>query len=74
MSRQLIKELKNELGKGAVLSGAATVVKGGYARLGKIPVGVVLPEDVEQLRAVLTIAAGSNVSLWVLPNIAANGG
>ena len=74
MSRQLIKELKNELGKGTVLSGAATVVKGGYARLGKIPVGVVLPEDVEQLRAVLTIAAGSNVSLWVLPNIAANGG
>ena len=73
MSRQLIRELKNELGKSAVLSGAATVVKGGYARLGKTPVGVVLPEDVEQLRTVLTTAAESNVSLWVLPNAAANG-
>ena len=74
MSRQLIKELKKELGKGAVLSGADTVAREGYARIGKTPVGVVLPENVEQLRAVLTIAARSNVSLWVLPNIAANGG
>ncbi len=42
--------------------------------VGKTPVGVVLPADIEQLRAILAIASESNVSLWVLPNTAANGG
>ena len=35
---------------------------------------MVLPEEIEQLRAVLSIAAENNVSLWALPNAAGNGG
>ena len=71
MSKKLLTELKKELGNEAVLSGAAAGER--YARLGKTPVGAVLPKDIEQLRAVLAAAAGSAVSLWVLPNSAANG-
>ena len=71
MSKQLVKTLQGELGKDAVLSGADAKV---YARAGKTPIGVVLPEDVAQLRTVLSIASDHNVSLWVLPNTAANGG
>ena len=73
MSEKLINELKKQLGDSAVLSGTDAIVKGGYARLGKTPVGVVLPEDIEQLRTVLAAAAESSVALWVLPNRAANG-
>ena len=68
MSQKLIKELEGELGTDAVMSGA------GYARAGTTPVGVALPKDIEQLRAILSIASENNVSLWVLPNSAANGG
>ena len=72
MSKKIITELKKKLGNTAVLSGA--VVKERYGQFGKTPVGVVLPEDLEQLRTVLSAAAERGVSLWVLPNIAANGG
>ena len=74
MSKKLINQLRNELGRNAVLSGVDAVAGGGYARLGKTPVGVALPEDVDQLRAVLSVAAESSVSIWVLPNKTANGG
>ena len=73
MSKELINKLRDQLGSDAVLSGADAVTGGGYARLGKTPVGVALPKDLEQLRAVLAAAAESTVSLWVLPNSAANG-
>ena len=33
-----------------------------------------MPEDIEQLRALLSMATEKNVSLWILPNTAANGG
>ena len=72
MANRIITELKKKLGNTAVLSGA--VVKERYGQFGKTPVGVVLPEDLEQLRTVLSAAAERGVSLWVLPNIAANGG
>ena len=68
MSQRLVKELESELGADAILSGA------GYARAGTTPVGVALPKDIEQLRAILSIASENDVSLWVLPNTAANGG
>ena len=68
MSKILINELREELGSDAVLSGA------GYARAGATPVGAALPKDIEQLRSILSIATENNVSLWVLPNTAANGG
>ena len=74
MSKQLINELRSELGSDAVLSGADAIVEGNYARAGRTPVGVALPEDIEQLRAVLSVATENNVSLWVLPNTEANGG
>ena len=67
MSKKLINELSKKLGSDAVLSGA------GYARAGRTPAAVALPKDIEQLRAVLSIAGENNVSLWVLPNRAANG-
>ena len=70
----MFNDLKKKLGKAAVLSGDNAVIEGGYARLGRTPLGVVMPEDVDQLRAVLSAAAENNVSLWVLPNAAANGG
>ena len=70
----MFNDLKKKLGKAAVLTGDNAVIKGGYARLGRTPLGVVMPEDVDQLRAVLSAAAENNVSLWVLPNAAANGG
>ena len=73
MSKKLINELRKELGKDAVLSGAGAIAAGGYARAGRTPVGVALPQDIDQLRAILSIAAENNVSLWVLPNTAANG-
>ena len=69
MSTKLMNILRSELGSDAVLSDA-----GDYERLGRTPVGVALPQDVEQLRATLSIASAHNVSLWVLPNTAANGG
>lgn len=74
MSIKLIGKLRNELGWDAVLSGADALARGGYARAGRTPVGVALPGNIEQLRAILSIAAENNVSLWVLPNTAANGG
>ncbi len=69
MSKALINKLKEKLGRDAVLSDA-----GGYARAGRTPLGVALPQDIEQLRAILSIAAENKLSLWVLPNAAANGG
>ena len=74
MSKILINKLRKELGKDAVLSGAGAIAAGGYALAGTTPVGVALPKDIEQLRAILSIASENNVSLWVLPNTAANGG
>ena len=74
MSKKLINELRKELGKDAVLSGNDAIARGGYARAGKTPVGVTLPGDIDQLRTILSIATENNVSLWVLPNTAANGG
>lgn len=71
MSKQLINELKKKLGNAAVLSGSDARER--YARLGKMPAGVVLPGNTEQLRTVLSEAANSAVALWVLPNSAANG-
>ena len=73
MSKKLLNELRKKLGNGAVLSDADTIAKGGYTRIGKTPVGVVLPENVAQLRTILSIAAAGNALLWVLPNIVANG-
>ena len=65
--------MRKALGRDAVLSDADAIAAGGYARAGKTPVGVGFPGDIEQLRAILSTAAESNVALWVLPNTAANG-
>ena len=74
MSNKVITELKNKLGGKAVLADKGIPGGAPYARFGKTPIGVVLPEEIEQLRAVLSIAAENNVSLWALPNAAGNGG
>ncbi len=73
MSKQLINRLTRELGRDAVLSGVGAISTGGYIRAGRTPVGVALPADIDQLRAILSIAADNNVALWVQPNSAANG-
>ncbi len=72
MANRIVTELRRKLGKTAVLSGS--VVSERYGSFGKTPVGAVLPKDVEQLRTVLSAAAKRGVSLWILPNLAANGG
>ena len=72
MANRIVTELRRKLGKTAVLSGP--VVSERYGSFGKTPVGAVLPKDVEQLRTVLSAAAERGVSLWILPNLAANGG
>ena len=73
MSKTALDKLRRELGRDAVMSDAEAVAAGGYVRAGRTPAGVVFPQDIEQLRTILAIAAENNVSLWALPNTAANG-
>ena len=74
MSKKALDILRRELGRDAVVSSAAAIAGGGYIRAGRTPAGVVFPQDIEQLRAILAIASEHNMALWALPNSAANGG
>lgn len=71
MAKKLIAQLRKKIGRDSVLTGAAAAAPRG---LGKAPVAVALPGDVEQLRATLSVAAANGAALWVLPNAAGNGG